>query len=225
MKKNIGYLLFTLGLVLLASGCEYDNFEEPGSLLKGNVVYNGEPIGVRTNAAQMELWQGGYALERNIPIYIDQDGSYSVALFDGQYKLVRKEGGPWQAELNDTLIIDVRGQTEFDIPVTPFFTIESGDIQESENSLTAEFSVDQIVESANIESVRLYLGTSLLTDQNRNEFSQTLDLTGLDLNQQNSFSVEIPENLRDKEYLFFRMGVRSTLSNEFYYTQVEKIIL
>ena len=44
------------------AGCEKDNFDAPKATLSGKVTYNGNAVGVRTNATQLELWQDGYAL-------------------------------------------------------------------------------------------------------------------------------------------------------------------
>lgn len=35
--------------IALLSACQYDNFDEPDSTLKGSVVYDGQAVGVRTN--------------------------------------------------------------------------------------------------------------------------------------------------------------------------------
>lgn len=225
MKKNIVRLMLAFGFVPLAMSCDYDNFDEPAAILEGSVVYEGQPVGVRTNGPQLELWQGGYALEKNIPVYIDQDGSYSVSLFDGEYKMVVKEGGPWVPQLNDTIVINVNGGTTFDVPVTPYFTINNESFQVSDNSVTANFTIAKIVETAGIESVNIYFGTAVLTDQNRNEHVANVAPGDITEGQQTTVNVDIPEDLRDAGFLFVRIGVRATQANEFYYTQVQKIDL
>ena len=120
MKKHILFIIVIISFIFTA--CEYDNFEEPKATLSGSVVYEGKPLGVRTNGTQLELWQDGYALRYAIPVHIAHDGSYSVSLFNGKYKMVRKAGAPWEAQLNDTIIIDVNNNTVFDVPVRPYFT-------------------------------------------------------------------------------------------------------
>ncbi len=223
MKKNNIYLI--LGLVVTLAGCTYDNYEEPGALLKGRVVYEGQTIGVRTNGPQLELWQDGFEVKEVIPVYIAQDGTFSASLFGGEYKLVRKNGGPWVSQLDDTLVVNVTGVTELDVPVTPFFTIGGESFQKIDQTIVTTFQLDQIVDEAGIESVRLYLGYSVLTDQNKNEYVQEADLSNVTIGQDNTLSAPIPEGLQDTDYLYARIGVRSTLSGEFYYTQVQKIDL
>lgn len=225
MKKNTTRLILTFCLIASVVSCDYDNFEEPAAVLEGSIVYEGQPIGVRTNGPQLELWQDGYALEKNIPVYIAQDGSYSVSLFNGEYKMVVKEGGPWVPELSDTIIINVNGRTEFDVPVTPYFIVNNESFQVNGNSVTAGFTIDKIVEAANLESVNIYFGTTFLTDQNKNEYVANVDVGSITAGQQTTVSIDIPENLRGAGYLFARIGIRSTQANEFYYTQVEKIEL
>ena len=88
MKRIIPFFIMICCLVAVSS-CGYDNFDEPKSMLTGKVVYNGEPVGVRSGSSEFALFQDGYALHGSIPVYIAQDGSYSVNLFNGEYKLVR----------------------------------------------------------------------------------------------------------------------------------------
>ena len=107
--------------LLTANSCSYDNFDEPKSMLTGKAIYNGEPVSVRSGSSEFALFQDGYALHGSIPVYIAQDGSYSVNLFNGDYKLVRVGNAPWERPSNDTIRITVKGNTIQDIPVTPYF--------------------------------------------------------------------------------------------------------
>ncbi len=223
MKKNIFYIILVVGFIV--AGCEYDNFDEPQAILSGNVVYDGKPVGVRTNGPQLELWQDGYDLRYAIPVYIAHDGSYSVSLFDGRYKLVRKAGAPWEPQLSDTITVDVKNNTVYDVPVTPYFVITNESFQYALGTITANFTVDKIVETANLAEVRLYVGESILTDQNRNEQAVNANLPDIAEGQSSTLSVPLSANLADLDYVFVRVGVRATVSSEFYYTQVQKLML
>ena len=223
MKRDSLYII--LLTVILLAGCEYDNFEEPKSTLSGNVVYDGNPVGVRTNEIQLELWQDGYDLNVVIPVFVAHDGSYSVSLFDGQYKMVRRSGAPWLPQLSDTLVVDVRGNTAFDVPVTPYFAVSNESFQYASGNITANFNVEKIVETADLAEVRLYIGKSILTDQNRIEQAVDADLANITEGQSSSLTVQLSQNLAGLDYVFVRVGVRATVSSEFYYTQVQKITL
>ena len=59
MKKYIIYSLVSISLML--AGCEKDNFDAPNGMLEGQVTYQGEPISVRSNSAEFQIWQDGYA--------------------------------------------------------------------------------------------------------------------------------------------------------------------
>ena len=184
-------------------------------------MYNGSPVGIRTNGPQLELWQDGYQLRYAIPVYIAHDGRYSVSLFDGQYKMVRKDGAPWEAELNDTIIINVKGETTFDVPVKPYFTITNESIQGSSGKVTANFTVNKIVNSAEMAEVKLFIGHSILTDQNKNEQSVAVDPSEITLGQQFTLSADLSDNLKGLKEVFVRIGVRANVTNEYYYTQVK----
>ena len=219
--------LYLFGLVILSglASCELDNYDEPGALLEGRVVYEGQPLSVRSNSAEFELWQDGYALNEFIPIYIAQDGSYSASLFNGEYKLVRKGGDPWLPQLNDTIVIQVNGNTQQDIPVTPYFNITNENIRVSNTNITATFNTSQIVESSTLQEAVIVLGARVLVDENIWDAISRFNADEVNIDGETSLSMEIPEQLRGLEYLFVRIGIKSSSSNEYIYTQSQRIEL
>src|SRR5690606_29041907 len=109
--------------------------------LTGHVVFDGEPIGVRSNGVQLELWQPGYELNEKIPIHIDQDGSFSARLFEGDYLLNLLRGnGPWVDD-GDTIRVQVRGSTEVQVPVSPYYLVDSPGFEQSGATVTSSFGV------------------------------------------------------------------------------------
>lgn len=216
-------LILSTTLLLLLVGCEYDNYDAPKSTLSGRVVYNGEQVGVRTGGTQLELWQHGYDLFEKIPVHIAHDGTFSALLFDGDYKLVRLAGAPWQNQ-TDTIDVTVSGNTVKDVDVVPYYTVSGETYTKSSDVITAKFTVSRITSDANVASVRVYLGKNFLTDQNRHFKAVDVDLSEYDVTNDVitiTQEVEIPSGLKD--YAFARVGVRSDKSNEYYYTQVEKV--
>lgn len=217
-------LIFTTAGLLLA-GCEYDNFEAPKATLSGKVVYQGNAVSVRNNGPQLELWQDGFALKSPITVNISQDVSYSAILFNGRYKLVRRADAPWQQQASDTLIVDVSGNTTYDVPVSPYFTISNDTFGKSGNNITARFVVNKNIPTANLELVRLYLGKSILTDQVQREFLVDGNVANIVSGQPTEITASLPDNLKDLDYIFARIGVKSSSAGEYYYTQVQKIAL
>ena len=224
MKLKYIMLIFTTAGLLLA-GCEYDNFEAPKATLSGKVVYQGNAVSVRNNGPQLELWQDGFALKSPITVNISQDGSYSAILFNGRYKLVRRADAPWQQQASDTLIVDVSGNTTYDVPVSPYFTISNNTFGKSGNNITARFVVNKNIPTANLELVRLYLGKSILTDQVQREFLVDGNVANIVSGQPTEITASLPDNLKDLDYIFARIGVKSSSAGEYYYTQVQKIAL
>ena len=224
MKLKYIMLIFTTAGLLLA-GCEYDNFEAPKATLSGKVVYQGNAVSVRNNGPQLELWQDGFALKSPITVNISQDGSYSAILFNGRYKLVRRADAPWQQQASDTLIVNVNGNTSYDVPVSPYFTISNDTFGKSGNNITARFVVNKNIPTANLELVRLYLGKSILTDQVQREFLVDGNVANIVSGQPTEITASLPDNLKDLDYIFARIGVKSSSAGEYYYTQVQKIAL
>jgi hypothetical protein len=215
-----------LGLVVFLPACKKDNYKPPSSTLTGQVVYQGQPLGVRSNGVQLELWQSGYQLFSKIPVYINQDGKYSASLFDGDYKLTRLRGnGPW-VDNTDTINVHVSGSTTVDVPVQPYFIIKTSTFQKSGTAVTATAKVDQVVSTAKIERVSFYIGGTTLVDANfKDGFDDKTGTALADLSQPLNFTITPPAALVAKGYVYARVGVKTTGVAEMEYSPVQKIQL
>lgn len=225
MKMKLLNFLIAAATSVSFVACEYDNFEPPTSILSGSLMYEGAPVSVRNNGVELELWQDGYPLRSMIQVYINQEGKYSASLFDGDYKLVRKGNSPWLHQSADTLLVSVRGNTQFDVPVTPYFTIANSSFERNGNTVDARFTIERVVENSSVESVRLYLGKTLLTDQNQYDVVVEGSVADIVLGQPVTLSGEVPERLRNLDFIFARVGVKSSLTGEYNYSQVQRIAL
>jgi hypothetical protein len=220
-------ILFSLlaGTVLLTS-CTKDNFEPPKSTLTGRVIYDNQPVGVRTNGVQLELWQRGYQLFTKIPVQVAQDGTFSAVLFDGTYKLVRLRGnGPW-VDNTDTISVQVSGAATIDVPVQPYYVIRNETIQRSGNNLTASCTVSQATPGRAIERVTMYVGTTQFVDVTNNVGAVNLTGTALaDLSKPLPLTLTLPAAVSGRSYFYARIGVKTLGVAELLYTPVRKIAL
>lgn len=222
--RRIAFLPLLLATSLAA--CEFDNYAPPESTLEGRVVYQGQPVQVRENAIQLELWQDGYALRSAIPVYVRQDGTFSAKLFNGDYKLVRKQNnGPWQNS-SDTILVQLHDAQTVDVPVQPYFVIQNAAIQRSGNSLTATFGVQQLVPGRAVERIAVYVGSTQFVDSRYNAARTERAITGNSaVGASNSISVDLASVAQNRDYVFARVGVKTTGVEEMIYTPVQKIQL
>lgn len=223
--KKILLLTTIISCIFGFSSCRYDNYDAPQSMLTGRVVFDGEPVSVRSGSSEFALYQDGYALHNAIPVYVNQDGTYSACLFDGEYKLVRMGNAPWERPNNDTIIINVKGNTVMDIPVIPYYIIKDYSFAKNGNKITAKFKVEKVSESATFEKVRIYLGETLLLDNNNRSVYESIYEENIDFTQENTAEIEIPESLMNEDFIYVRLGVKSYQSSEFCYSQSTKIEL
>jgi hypothetical protein len=216
---------FAALLLIGFSSCEKDNFKEPAAILKGRVIYQGQPIGVRSMGVQFELWQSGYQLFTKIPLNIAQDGSFSAELFDGDYKLVRAKGaGPW-ADNSDTISVSLKGTASVDVPVEPFFIIKNASFEKTGTTVKATFTIEKNTTTKTLELVRLYIGPNLIVDQNNNSANVQAAASAITLGQPVTLNVTIPASLANEAYIFARVGVKTSGVAELLYTQSQKLQL
>ncbi|KAB7728643.1 DUF3823 domain-containing protein [Rudanella paleaurantiibacter] len=222
--KSIYFSL--LAGVLLLSGCQKDNFDPPSSTITGRVIYDNQPVGVRTNGVQLELWQRGFQLFTKIPVYVSQEGTFSAVVFDGDYKLVRLRGnGPW-VDNSDTINVQVRGGAQVDVPVQPYFVIRNPAFQKTGTNITANCTIGQVATGRAIERVTLYVGATQFVDINNNAGSNSLTGAALsDLTKSLAFSAAVPAAVTGKGYCYARLGVKTVGVAEMLYSPVQKITL
>jgi hypothetical protein len=246
MKNNVLFLLVILSVL---GGCKKDNREPPKSTLTGTVLVEGtkQPVGVASNRVQLELWQNGYALFQKIPVYVDQDGTFSANLFDGQYKLVRLSGAPWMNN-TDTVIVNLKGSSTVDVPVKPFFTVANDNITFSaaDTSISASFNVSRMDATKTADRVSLHLGLTTFVDAVSNQIplpaanndkapasdyltaASTFKLFLNPARYSGTANAELRRQLTmalQSGYLFARVAVRTTGVTERFYSQVKQINL
>lgn len=210
------YLIIASLLLIISAGCKKDNFEKPASTLSGHVVYDKNALGLRSNGVQVELWQHGYALFSKIPVYVGQDGAFSAILFDGDYKLVLRQGnGPW-LDNADSIDVKVSGSTNVDITVKPYFIITNASFTKSGTQLTASVSVQQINNNLPLEAVTLYIGNTNIVDQVNS--IKSVSVTP-DISQNVNIQMTLPA---DAAY-FARIGVKTAGVAEQLYSQVQEV--
>lgn len=215
-------LALTVGL----AGCEKDNRTEPKSVLKGRIVFEGQPVGVRSNGVQLELWQRGYQLFTKIPVHINQEGTFSASLFDGNYKLVRLRGnGPW-TDNTDSIDVELKGSREIDVPVDPFFVIRNEAFSKGEGKVSATFNVQQVATGRTIERVNLYIGTTSIVDPNNNVGNaQEVAANLTDLSKPITLTANIPAAHAGRQYIYARVGVKTSGVGEMLFGMPQKIML
>lgn len=206
------------------SSCGLDNYDAPKSQLRGKITYNGESVGLRGTgeAVQLQLYQDGYQLRDHISVYVGQDGTFEALLFDGEYKLVtRNQNGPW-VNSRDTMTVNVKGFTEIELNVTPFFTISNENISLNGSVLNASFTVNQIVNTAVIDYVTLLLGKTSFVDDVSNFVRK-------DFGDQEAGNINLSTDLSGNndlitaKTLFARVGVRTVGADQAIYSKVFRL--
>ena len=218
------YLIILLLSAMVFTACGLDNYDAPQSELHGKITYNGQALGLRGTgeAIQLQLYQDGYELRDNIPVYVGQDGTFKALLFDGEYKLVtRNQNGPW-VNSRDTTVINIKGSSTIDVEVTPYFTISNANITLSGSQLNSTFTVNQVVGTANIDYVLLLVSKTNFVDDvsylARRDFDNP-EAGALNLSMDLSENQEVAK----AKVLYARVGVRTAGADQAIYSEVVKL--
>ncbi len=223
MKKYKYFLLLTI-VTFTVTSCGLDNYDAPKSRLHGKITYNGNALGLRGTgeAVQLQLYQDGYQLRDNIRVYVRQDGTFEALLFDGEYKLVTKDrNGPW-INTRDTIIVNLKGTAEVEIPVTPFFTISDETITLNGSVLNATLNVNKVVNTANIDYVTLLVSKTSFVDDVTNIARK--DFRGIQAGSLNiSMDMLGNANVTSAKALFARVGVRAVGADQAIYSDIVRL--
>ena len=220
MKRKL--YVFSALLIVLLSACEKDNLEEPTSILSGNVTFQGQPIGVRSDRVQFEIWQRGFDFFTKIPLNIAQDGSFKATLHDGDYKLVRlPNAGPW-VNNTDTINVSLNGSASVDIPIEPYFVIKNVSFTRTGTNVSTTFTVEKNgTHTRTLEATKLFLGRYYILDLGNNAANK--DATGLVLGQPVTVTLAIPTAFANDDFIFARVGIKTKDIGEYLYTVSQKL--
>ena len=222
--KMYKYILLFVIVIFTATSCGLDNYDAPQSRLHGKITYNGETLGLRGTgqAVRLQLYQDGYQLRDHIEVFVGQDGTFEALLFDGEYKLVtRDRNGPW-VNTRDTITVNLKGSTEVEVPVTPFYTISNEKITLSSSVLNATFNVNKIVNSANIDYITLLVSKTSFVDDATNIARK--DFEDVQAGSQNlSLDMTGNANVASAKALFARIGVKAVGADQAIYSGVVRL--
>lgn len=223
MKKGIINIGIITVLFAMFAACGKDNYDAPEAKLTGRVVYNEQALGVRgsNQSVYLQLWQDGYALKTPVNLYVTQDGSFTATLFDGNYKMVTVNGnGPW-ASSQDTVFVQVKGNTVADYTVKPYYTISNISYILTEGVLKVSFDVTAVDPSREIEYISLMINDTRFVD-----FGQKM--SSVELSEVSPGRVELELNVGDQlnsaKSLFARVGLKiNGITEGVYDTNVEQL--
>lgn len=245
LHKILYHLAFGCGLVICLGGCQKDNFAPPETKFTGHIVYQGKPIAVKNNGSgtvYFELWQSGFGKSGAIDVYLNQDGSFSALLFNGEYKLIIPPSqGPFISIANastgsDTIDVKLSGNQSMDIEVLPYYIINKAAFTLGADSVVkVDASITKIIKderARDIESVSLYVNrTSFVDDDNHIAFT---DLNGADIADLShiNLSAKIPKDISgvnigvaDQKYFYARVGVKVAGVEDRLFSDIVKVEL
>jgi hypothetical protein len=231
MKLHIFYITIVIATAL---SCKKDNYDAPGSRLSGHVVYKGEPIEVEYNQVGFELYQYGFGKTGPISAVFAPDGSYSMLLFNGDYKFIIPNGqGPFQWKQTsqgapDTMAITVSGSQELNIEVTPYYMIRNPQLAASGGNVSGTFNIEKIItgtSAKDIENVSLYINKTQFVSGSDNVAVKTVK--GADITDPNNvvLGVAIPTPTQAQGYIYARIGLKVAGVEDRIFSPVKKVQL
>jgi hypothetical protein len=231
MTLRIYHIIFLLSIVMSLS-CKKDNYDQPGSRLSGHVVYKGEPIDVEYDQVRFELYQYGFGKTGPISAVFAPDGSYSMQLFDGEYKFIIPNGqGPFQWKQTpqgapDTMVINLSGSQELDIEVTPYYMIRNPQLTASGGQVSGTFNIEKIITGASakdVENVSLYINKTQFVSGANNVAVKTVN--GADITDPNNVVLGVAVPTLSQNYIYARIGLKIAGVEDRIYSPVKKINL
>ncbi len=233
MKIRYNFL-YLLALAAVFGSCAKDNFTEPKSVLSGQILYKGEPVGVEYNQVRIQLWQPGFGKLAAIDAQVSQEGAYSAMLFDGSYKMVFPKGrGPFKtlekdAAKKDTIFVQVSGSQKLDVEVMPYYMIRTPKFNGGENKVSASLKLEKIItdlSAKDVERITLFVNKTQLVSRATNIALK--DLAGTDIKDLNSISIttDVPAMSPAQNYVFARVGVKIKDVEDMVFSPVQKVQL
>ena len=220
MKKVFAIILASL----LFAACSLDNYDAPTSFLTGTVTYDGNPLYLDGGAVTFNLYQDGYEKNGPITVSVASDGTFSALVYDGTYHLYNIENnGPW---MNDVAPVDieVKGNTECKVEVTPYFVLENASIVLAGDEVKGLCSIRQVAEGKTAKQIFMVVGkTPFLNDQSYSYLARKTS-TSVKVGGSQTFSIATEDiEASASDYLYARIGLEINGLNKFIYTETIRI--
>ena len=232
MKINFNYIIVAAGCLITLS-CKKDNYDAPSSMLSGKLVYKGETFGVERDQVPFQLYQFGFGKVAPIGQTFAQDGTYSSALFDGEYKLIVPNGqGPfmWKktaAGNPDSVTVTMKGNQTMDLEVTPYYMIRTPQIAASAGKVTATFKLEKIITDATnareIENVAIFINRTQFVSNGNNLGNTSMAGTAITDPNSITLSTTIPSLTPTQSYVYARIGVKIVNVEDRIYSPLVKV--
>lgn len=155
--KNIYVLMVIIFGALCFNSCELDNYDGPNASLSGAFIDSetGELIeSDLISGTQVELIEQGFENPSIQRIVVQVDGTYrDDMMFAGTYSIPPIMRGNFVPPIdgdsltNDTLFIEIKGETIQNFVVQPYIRIKDASITIDGTKITATFKLQQTVEN------------------------------------------------------------------------------
>jgi hypothetical protein len=226
------FIIILSGFCLLS--CKKDNYEPPSTTLSGKIVYKGEALGFEYNQVPFEIYQPGFGRVGPINGTFTPEGTYSVLLFDGDYKFIVRNGqGPfiWKqtpANTPDTIAISLKGNQTMDFEVEPYYMIRNTQFVFANSKVSGSTKMEKIITDSRaktIERVSLYINKTQFVSGTDN--IGVTNLAGSAITDPNNVKLEVtvPAIVPTQNYVFARIGLKITGVEDLVYSPVIKVSL
>ena len=189
----------------------------------GNLVYNGQVVPVKNGQIPLNFYQDSYKGNGNFQVMPSQDGKINALLFDGEYKIILASNQGAYEENATPYILNVKGKTELNWEITPFFFVNKATYNCANKQITAKVDISKISQNRDLEFVSIIVSKSIICDRINKEKEFILNASDIS----NLSDIHITGDLSNwkNDYFFVRIGVKS-VGNTFYnYSQVQRIEL
>ncbi|SHF80435.1 Protein of unknown function [Mariniphaga anaerophila] len=218
-----------LGLLILLTACQVDNYDEPNHTLTGTLKVKGSDenfVSEQPNAYRIKLLETSWS-DNPEPQYFwgKADGTFrNTRLFAATYKVQPVEGAFFPVDAVET---EIKGTKNIDFTVIPYLEFENVDITKSGNSLNVSYRLKRQQAGDKIIDTRVFISKNPSVGNNvfSSEISPMVDLQNISDEEilQTTFNESI-SNFESNSIYYVRIGARTDNAQKRYnFTKIVKI--
>lgn len=113
----------------------------------------------------MNFYQDSYKGNGNFQVMPSQDGKINALLFDGEYKIILASNQGAYEENATPYILNVKGKTELNWEITPFFFVNKATYNYANKQITAKVDISKISQTRDLEFVSIIVSKSIICDR------------------------------------------------------------
>jgi hypothetical protein len=233
MKRHFEIKIITMiCLIYLSISCtKFDNYDEPGETLMGQIIdkNTGKPLQTSAYDCMIKLEETSWS-ETPEPLRFTSkpDGTFlNTKVFRGTYTVTPVDGPFFPIEGKS---VEIKGTTTLNFEVVPYLNVSIVNFTQSGTSATVEFKISSSTNTYKVTDAQVFVATTPFVSDGTSiiEYKKSFDFTSTaNAAVYTGTRTARIDNLKSKRTYYIRVGARvdDPISKRYNYSEYKQVVI